>query len=414
MEKKLIQHCVLKIEEKLNWGDSKSWHSDVFDELSALISTDTGILLSPTTLKRVWGKVKYESAPSISTLNALSQFAGYTNWREFKQHESPKPPLNAKTNVPYRPVLVYTFVAFLIALIATLFAMIGTEKSSLTKANLALVNFKSRPIAVGIPNSVVFDFDLAGIKSDNILIQQYWDETKTIQLSSDQKQATGIYYFPGYFRSKLIIDGLIIKEHDLFIKSDGWLGMIEYDPIGKYLKHEEVYDKGILSFNSEIFDEIISSNESITSSFHFINDLGAISGDNFQLKASLKSLYQEKWAVCQSAQIYVIGSSGAFIVPFSIPGCTSNNNLMLNDIYFNGKENDLSGLGVDMSDFTDINITVENKNMSVIINGNNAYNASYNDTMGKLVGLRFKFQGVGEVKNIELSDSNSSLIELVN
>ena len=51
-----VQRCINLIEEQLDWGDSKSWHNDVFIELSEKIQEQTQILLSSTTLKRVWGK----------------------------------------------------------------------------------------------------------------------------------------------------------------------------------------------------------------------------------------------------------------------------------------------------------------------------------------------------------------------
>ena len=81
---KLVEECLVQIEKKLDWGTSKNWHNEVFNELSDIIQKETKTLLSSTTLKRVWGKVDYKNAPSISTLNTLAQFAGYSNWREFK------------------------------------------------------------------------------------------------------------------------------------------------------------------------------------------------------------------------------------------------------------------------------------------------------------------------------------------
>src|SRR5690606_1875997 len=35
-------------------------------------------------LKRIWGKVKYTSRPTTTTLDTLAQFIGHQNWRGFK------------------------------------------------------------------------------------------------------------------------------------------------------------------------------------------------------------------------------------------------------------------------------------------------------------------------------------------
>jgi hypothetical protein len=86
----LLSHCKKLIEEKLGWGNSEKWTNQDFEELSQRIFEATTITLSPTTLKRIWGKVKYDSAPTITTLNTLAQFTGFEHWRAFRQNHFPK------------------------------------------------------------------------------------------------------------------------------------------------------------------------------------------------------------------------------------------------------------------------------------------------------------------------------------
>src|SRR6195952_4730301 len=66
------------------WGDSNEWTNQDFVILSEKIQEKTNVALSHVTLKRVWGKVKYESLPNTHTLDTLVQFLGYENWRSFK------------------------------------------------------------------------------------------------------------------------------------------------------------------------------------------------------------------------------------------------------------------------------------------------------------------------------------------
>ena len=75
--------CRAQIEEKLGWGKAETWASQDFDELSELIFEATREQISATTLKRVFGRVKYHSAPSTHTLNTLAIFLEHTNWRDF-------------------------------------------------------------------------------------------------------------------------------------------------------------------------------------------------------------------------------------------------------------------------------------------------------------------------------------------
>ena len=83
MDQNLIRQLKRLFEEKTGWGDSDSWNNQDFLELSGMIFDQTGIALSHVTLKRIWGKVRYESLPHTSTLNAIVQFIGFRCWREF-------------------------------------------------------------------------------------------------------------------------------------------------------------------------------------------------------------------------------------------------------------------------------------------------------------------------------------------
>ena len=84
-EDNFLQTCLARIEEKLGWGSSQLWVNQDFENLSEKIEEATGVQLSVTTLKRIWGKVKYKSKPTITTLNALAGFIGFQHWRAFKQ-----------------------------------------------------------------------------------------------------------------------------------------------------------------------------------------------------------------------------------------------------------------------------------------------------------------------------------------
>ncbi len=78
-----MQQVKRLFEEKTGWGDSDGWNNQDFLELSVMIFDQTGIALSHVTLKRIWGKVRYESLPRTRTLSTLVQYLGYRNWREF-------------------------------------------------------------------------------------------------------------------------------------------------------------------------------------------------------------------------------------------------------------------------------------------------------------------------------------------
>jgi len=218
IEQDILQKCRLQIEEKLGWGGADQWHNEVFTELSERIQEETDVMLSSTTLKRVWGRVNYKGRPSISTLNALSRFLGYANWRDFKNQTNIEAPAKKETPAKSNHGLLLAMASLLAILFVSLFSIIDLGNSQAIAPDYSSIKFSSYPITQGLPNSVVFDLNLEEVKSDHILIQQYWDATKTIEINAQQRQATGIYYYPGYFRAKLLIDQQIVKEHDLLSK----------------------------------------------------------------------------------------------------------------------------------------------------------------------------------------------------
>ncbi len=401
-EYKLVQRCLRQIEDNLGWGASSEWHNDMFVELSEQIQKRTQVLLSPTTLKRVWGRVNYQSAPSITTLNTLAQFAGFQNWRDYKNTVAVKKPswLSQKVNPNLGIIMLGASVMTLVFI--SLYSLKGS-KNSTDAIDISKIGFTSRPISKGLPNSVVFDLDIDGIQSDSIHIQQYWDPTKTIGLKSGQKQATGQYYFPGYFRAKLLVDGTVLKQHDLFIKTEGWLGTLDYEPIPKYVPEDRIR-KGALSFSRPILEEIASSEQPFSTTFHKIDDFTPVSGDNFVLTTSIRNTYREKWAVCQNAAIIILGTKSAMIVAFSIPGCVSEIGVMMSDVYISGKEHDLSGLGVDLSVTQDFKIEVRNKQLRVFLENDQLFTGGYNESIGTIVGIRYRFLGAGEVSYTKLTD----------
>lgn len=86
-DSEMIFSLIKLTEAKLEWGSGDNWSTQDFEAVSIKVLEVTGINLSVTTLKRLWGKIKYESSPTVTTLNALAKFNGFENWRAFQQAE---------------------------------------------------------------------------------------------------------------------------------------------------------------------------------------------------------------------------------------------------------------------------------------------------------------------------------------
>jgi hypothetical protein len=76
-----------------------------FEYLRERIYSRLQIMISRTTLMRIWGYLDEKVIPRESTLSILAQFLGYRNWEEFQQNSSPleaegsNPVLSRRLNV---------------------------------------------------------------------------------------------------------------------------------------------------------------------------------------------------------------------------------------------------------------------------------------------------------------------------
>ena len=86
-EKELLAICRKDIEASLGWGSGDAWNNQDFEDLSDKITDKTSVQLSVSTLKRIWGRVKYDSQPTPATLNALAVYLGFTNWKEYRKQK---------------------------------------------------------------------------------------------------------------------------------------------------------------------------------------------------------------------------------------------------------------------------------------------------------------------------------------
>src|SRR5579872_6067278 len=84
-----LEQCKHLIEASLGWGNAASWTNEDFDTLSDRIFERTSVRLSVSTLKRIWGKVRYDSSPTTATLNALARYAGFEGWRDLIVAQTP-------------------------------------------------------------------------------------------------------------------------------------------------------------------------------------------------------------------------------------------------------------------------------------------------------------------------------------
>ena len=420
----LIEKARRLYEDKTGWGDSGEWTNQDFVILSEKIQERTGVALSHVTLKRVWGKVKYDSLPNTHTLDTLVQFLGYANWREFKSqngngnaggekpagtvingngvhHTSGKVAPERERNIPYRPLAITAAALFVAVLIMYLK---WWSPKAVAKSDYS---FSSRKIvSEGVPNSVVFNFDATKSPYDSVVIQQSWDTHRQVKVSKWQHQHTSVYYLPDYYKAKLIVGGKIVSMHRLLIKSNGWLPIVMQEPVPVYFSRQDATRDGKLSLSAQ---EIQSRNIKMQPSpptvlYSNVTDLGPIYSNDFTFETSVRNDYREGAAACQNTNIYILCEGTAIAIPLCAKGCVSNLDLLFTGFFASGRQEDLSAFGVDFNSFVKVKVVSKNGRGVIYINDKPVYTVTKDILTSKIVGFDFGFQGTGSIDYVRLSN----------
>ncbi len=415
----LIEKAKKLVEAGTGWGDSSDWTNKDFVELSQKIEDRTGVMVSHVTLKRIWGKVKYDSLPNVHTLDTIVKFTGYENWRDFKLKNG-----NGKTNgdtvaetakvdekkqdtPPVKEKKYFSkkilFAAGIIVLPCLLFFFPREAKNVVATD----YSFSSKTIvSQGLPNTVVFDVNATKSPFDSVSIQQSWDRSLRVNVSKNERQHTAIYYYPDYFQAKLIVGNKVVKEHDLLIKTDGWLSLVEQSPVPLYFSKEDAISNGKMGLSADLIQSKNINMQPTPPHVMYANvkDFGDIYSDDFVFETSLKNDFNEGAAVCQDTRVFLLCQGTAIWIPLSAKGCVSDLDIFFTKYQTSGKQEDLSAFGVDFSKFVKLRIECKKGKAVIMVNDKQVYAINDQIVKSKIIGIMYRFQGTGSVDYVKLSN----------
>ena len=426
-----LARCLRQIEQKIGWGSSSDWSTQDFERLAELIHDQTGISLSLATLKRVWGRVRYDSSPTATTLNTLVQFIGYENWAQFKdasnnqepQTEIPQPELPTLVTYPIvepkaelsqptgskNPKRVWFGIAFVVVLVGILLFFVSN--SSRKPISPTDFSFSSRPVTKGLPNSVVFQYDATASPTDSVFIQQSWDPNRRQAVPKNGHAHTSIYYHPGYFRAKLVVGNQIVQEHNLMIPSDGWHVAVDQEPVPVYFKANELIKNGELSLPIATLEKqhLALQPQPPRVQYMYVREFDHLQADNFVLETRLKNTFRQGSSACQRVFITILCKNEFFSIPLSAKGCVGDLTLYLPGHPVSAKNTDLSGLGANLSNWVTLRCEVKNKQVQLFVNGRKAFVAKAPNSGRDIVGISYGFEGSGAVDFVRLQRPDKSV-----
>ncbi|MCF0068904.1 hypothetical protein LZD49_00385 [Dyadobacter sp. CY261] len=412
-----LQRCKGIIERKLDWGPADAWQTTDFENLSELILTETGVSLSTSTLRRIWGRVEYNHLPSTTTLNTLAHFAGGGDWRTFvRQNKTsttqpePEPEAIASQQKPRSWKQLAWIATVVLGIIVASMLAFDKGEPQLEKNTF---RFGSQPVTRGIPNSVIFTYDASASPTDSVSIQQSWDNSKRVLVDKNLHKHTSVYYEPGAYEAKLLIGDQVVQHHKLIVGTDGWAGLIDRPKMPVYLKRNEFLHSDHLGTNMKVIEQknIPMQPDPPLIKYFNVGNFEPVALQKFSFSSEVKSEYSEGAAACQLTYISLMTDDTPIVIPLSVKGCVSDLNLLSVDDYVSGKKADLSALGVDFSNWVRVSCESSGGKIRYSINGRQAFEFPLPSRPIRIIGVAFGFRGTGSIRGVSLKSGEKLVFE---
>ena len=429
-----LQECLRLIEQKIGWGNQAHWTHQDFVRLSEMILEETGVNLSATTLKRVWGKVAYHSFPHITTLNALSNFVGYSCWRAFlaTQEEKLSQPTLPETT-PVKPDsterddavtqqhkrdrrhiaraagLLLLLVVGMITLLGTVFSLYHTARNSSLIAAEEYA-FSAQPLTSGVPNTVIFHYDAPPADTGILYIQSAPQQRQAVD--SGQHQYSALYYYPGVYQTKLLTGEQVVKEQEVLIETNGWLALVERDSVPLYIK-DNIRQQGAFGIPVETlasyYPGLFASVPWVA--YYHVGGFGSLSSNNFTLETELRSDYDQGEAVCQDTSVVILRHHAPPItIPLAITGCLAKVDQELKRGILRYDRLNLRAFGCDFANWVQVKCEAKDDRLKLWINQQLAYDGALPQATGSIAGILYRFHGTGRVNSVRLGTADGRLV----
>lgn len=415
-----INHCKKRIEDELDWSHaSTEWKQRDYLNLIELLEDKTGISLSLSTVKRIWQQ-NYNGTPHPSTLDALAQFLDYKDWLSFQEAEklhiqgtvTLPAPLRQRV-IPRPKSRLFGIILALTIGIAIWYILANQDNSSkgilLAKQTVPFTAQNSK--TSGLPNTVIFNFDLSAVEADSFFIQQSWNPENRERINRDDSVLTSIYYYPGVHTAKLIANDSIISETTVEVYSPKWIAAVrdgEKDLIPTYLSLPRSQKHPLLSISkSQLLAQHIEIQKGMILNYVLVDDFEEkVSGDDFTLSLKIKadSLMN---LTCPIMGIVIIGEKETHAITLIEKGCVHRAFTKFGEVAHNGRNTDLSSLGTNPYAWQSLNVTVEEKQAKVFLQEDLVLDMSYQNSIGPIVGFNIYFTGLGQIDSLHLANNKT-------
>ncbi|ARS38421.1 hypothetical protein CA265_01445 [Sphingobacteriaceae bacterium GW460-11-11-14-LB5] len=412
--------CCKKVAVKVGKKDISEWKNSDFIKLSELLHDQTKVTLSDHTLKRIFGKLKTSTRyfPQKATRDALAQFIGYRDWHEFellnplqieKIDSVQKQPMAEPETEPVTKSPA-TKMAYLFGTLFLLILSLGfgfyffyPNFNKIEQIKLICINPEG-----GTPHSAIFNLAIKGkgtdIPSDFTI--DFGDRKRKKNIAPNQ--AVNHYYeLPGRFYPTLHAKDVVVDTAVVYLKTKGWsiLTSLPADTSRFYSVYSKINGQnGVFRATAaEISAAGIDTNKTFYVSYINIKPT-TINADNLKLKVNVKTSANRPGVRCSQFNIYLYGEVDRHFIDVIKPECVAWASYQFSEIQKDGEISDLRALGHDLTAGANVTLNIADKKVKLYINKQLVFQTQYKKPIGKLMGVKILFAGLGQFQNLELKD----------
>ncbi len=412
-----LDTCCKKVALKVGEKEIAEWKNSDYIKLSGLLHRQTKVNLSENTLKRIFGKLKTSTRyyPQKATRDALAQFIGFRDWYEFEllhpvikekntaEHQvaSNKGTIKKKS---YSTIYIYLTI-FIIALIVG-FTYFYKSADKITNVKLLCLNPNGQT-----PHSAIFKLAVKGALADDPANFSIDFKDENSKKSSFKDSLVNHYYeTPGRYFPVLYHNNTIIDTTSVYLESKGWniTATMQHDTTRVYpifQRHADT-EKNHLVLPKEALNAGIDTSKTFFVSFANVRPT-TISADNFEFNTDIKTSTNRPGIRCSQVDIVIYGENDKHYLSLIKPECVAWASFKFSEIQKDGEKSDLRVLGYNLSNGGKLSLRIENKNVKLLIDGKEIFKTAYKKPIGKLMGIKITFAGIGSFQNFNLHDLKS-------
>lgn len=359
-------------------------------------------LVSEQTLRRIFEERDKDTTFQQTTRNFLSLYVGYQNYQDFVENADFNIQPNTKA-IPWRTIGIGVLGMVLLITIGLVWRNKLASEPIAGKITKVILESNKAPITAR------FNYKFNHLNFERaVLDYTLWGKTDSLGLDKNKQDASVCFMHPTVRTVRLVADGKVLDSTKVIIPSDGWVA--GYEEIF-YLQPNQWKKNGVAHISKEDLPDNVKQQPAYYSFIKKVSNFkGEPSCDDLIFETRLKNPVSEGGIICNDVSIVLTGDKYKFLLNLTQKGCSHFAYIRLGNKEFNGKNHDLTKIGVNLDEFVNLKMIFKDHLLLMYINEQLVFKTPYTDDLGKLEAAFVGFKGSGTTDFIKISDAKNAKI----